>query len=163
MKFSCSIFFVVLLNCHRESVTLPIKGRKEFKLPKPLTSDTAITINGTMITKNNLLTVTLAEKGGSHICELRYNTSAKLISMRQSKDPTVNTETYEVSESIRPVKFVLHIEPRFYSEYSINFELNINDSGPLPIQCLSGNFETVNKIIVKGAESISSLLFQYKD
>ncbi|KPI91358.1 hypothetical protein RR46_14862 [Papilio xuthus] len=80
-----------------------------------------------------------------------------------SKDQKVITETYEVSESIRPVKFVLHIEPKLYAdEYSINFELNVDNSGPLPLQCLSGNFETVHKIIVKGANSISSLLFQYE-
>ncbi|XP_013138773.1 PREDICTED: uncharacterized protein LOC106103539 [Papilio polytes] len=160
MKFSYLIFFVVLLNFHRESVTLPIKGSTKFKLPKPLTSDTAITINGTMIMDNSL-SVALSEKGGSHICELNYDVSTEKVSMTQLKDPKVQSEAYTLSEFMTPVKFVLHIEPKVYRDHSINFELNVNNSGPISIICMTDSFEPVNKIVVKGAESISSLHFQY--
>ncbi|XP_068631445.1 uncharacterized protein [Battus philenor] len=167
MKVSCLLFFIVFSQYKRESVSLPTTGiKKVFKLPKTISSETEIIINGTMKILNNIFYVALLDKQKKSLCELTYDTYTNNVTMTSELSGPVSDEYFlENSNSLLPAPFSLKIEPKMSrSRHLINLFFEADDAGQLSlVPCEIKNFESVHRIVVKGADRINSLVFTFKN
>ncbi|CAH2071345.1 unnamed protein product, partial [Iphiclides podalirius] len=70
----------------------------------------------------------------------------------------------ENPNSILPAVFSLQIEPRMVNKrHLINLHFEADNAGPLTLEpCEVKDFENIQRIVLKGADSINSLFFKFK-
>ncbi|CAG4992755.1 unnamed protein product [Parnassius apollo] len=135
------------------------------KIPRSIIAESVITINGTLNNAHNVLSVALLDEvRNMYVCRMVFDTASNIIAVESElTEPSINEYSIENLYPEMSIAFTVRMEARVYNgQQLINLYFEADNAGELPIDhCRIKNFNNIERIVIKGVKSISSLLFKY--